>query len=44
LWESGKHPEWNGKGPGDAYGAEHLCRILGQSCLIFFFFSFSGGS
>ena len=29
LWESGKYPEWEGKGPGDAYGAEHLCRMLG---------------
>jgi mortality factor 4-like protein 1 len=34
LWESGKYPEWNGKGPGDAYGAEHLCRMLGLSCPI----------
>jgi mortality factor 4-like protein 1 len=30
LWESGKHPSWNGRGPGDAYGAEHLCRLIGM--------------
>lgn len=29
-WESGKFPEWEGKGPGDCYGAEHLARLLGK--------------
>ncbi len=28
LWESGKHKEWDGKGPGDCYGAEHLTRMI----------------
>ena len=28
LWESGKHPEWANRGPGDCYGAEHLARLL----------------
>jgi mortality factor 4-like protein 1 len=30
FWEnaSGKYPEWEGKGPGDCYGAEHLARML----------------
>jgi len=28
LWESGKYKEWEGKGPGDCYGAEHLGRML----------------
>ena len=28
LWESGRFPEWEGKGPGDCYGAEHLTRML----------------
>jgi hypothetical protein len=28
LWESGKHKEWDGKGPGDCYGAEHLARMI----------------
>lgn len=32
LWEAGKG-EWDGKGPGDVYGAEHLCRLFGASCL-----------
>ncbi|KAI9776116.1 MAG: Esa1p-associated factor [Candelina submexicana] len=27
LWESGEG-EWEGKGPGDVYGAEHLCRLF----------------
>ncbi|KAF7507334.1 hypothetical protein GJ744_010651 [Endocarpon pusillum] len=27
LWEEGKGP-WKGKGPGDCYGAEHLCRLI----------------
>lgn len=30
LWEAGKG-EWDGKGPGDVYGAEHLCRLFGTS-------------
>lgn len=34
LWESGV-AEWEGKGPGDVYGAEHLCRLFGKH--IFFF-------
>lgn len=29
LWESGM-AEWEGKGPGDVYGAEHLCRLFGK--------------
>ena len=29
-WESGKFEEWENKGPGDCYGAEHLARLLGQ--------------
>ncbi|KAJ9608825.1 Esa1p-associated factor [Cladophialophora chaetospira] len=28
LWESSKHKEWDGKGPGDCYGAEHLTRMI----------------
>ncbi len=28
-WESGDG-EWEGKGPGDIYGAEHLCRLFGK--------------
>jgi hypothetical protein len=31
LWESGRYPEWEGKGPGDCYGAEHLTRMIGTS-------------
>jgi len=31
LWESGKYKEWDGKGPGDCYGAEHLTRMIGTS-------------
>ncbi|MCJ1372449.1 Esa1p-associated factor [Loxospora ochrophaea] len=27
LWEAGMG-EWEGKGPGDVYGAEHLCRLF----------------
>lgn len=30
-WESGMFDEWEGKGPGDCYGAEHLARLLGKS-------------
>ena len=30
LWESGTG-EWEGKGVGDVYGAEHLCRLFGTS-------------
>ncbi|KAI9717071.1 MAG: hypothetical protein M1812_005006 [Candelaria pacifica] len=30
LWESGEG-EWDGKGPGDVYGVEHLCRLFGKS-------------
>lgn len=29
LWEGGD-PQWEGKGPGDAYGAEHLSRLFGR--------------
>lgn len=29
LWEGGD-PKWEGKGPGDAYGAEHLSRLFGK--------------
>jgi len=29
LWEGGRG-EWEGKGPGDVYGAEHLCRLFGM--------------
>ena len=29
LWEAGKG-EWDGMGPGDVYGAEHLCRLFGM--------------
>ncbi|EXJ92380.1 hypothetical protein A1O3_00930 [Capronia epimyces CBS 606.96] len=28
LWESGKYKDWEGKGPGDCYGAEHLTRLI----------------
>ncbi|RMZ82479.1 hypothetical protein DV737_g2022, partial [Chaetothyriales sp. CBS 132003] len=28
LWESGAHPDWENRGPGDCYGAEHLTRML----------------
>ncbi|KIW44694.1 uncharacterized protein PV06_03147 [Exophiala oligosperma] len=28
LWESGKYPEWEGKGPGDCYGGEFVARML----------------
>lgn len=28
LWESGKYTEWEGKGPGDCYGAEFVARML----------------
>ncbi|EXJ65630.1 uncharacterized protein A1O5_11157 [Cladophialophora psammophila CBS 110553] len=28
LWESGRYKEWEGKGPGDCYGAEHLTRMI----------------
>lgn len=30
LWEAGTG-EWEGKGVGDVYGAEHLCRLFGMS-------------
>ena len=30
LWEAGTG-EWEGKGAGDVYGAEHLCRLFGKS-------------
>ena len=29
LWEAGTG-EWEGKGVGDVYGAEHLCRLFGE--------------
>lgn len=28
LWNANEG-EWAGKGAGDTYGAEHLCRLLG---------------
>jgi hypothetical protein len=31
LWESGRYPDWEHRGPGDCYGAEHLTRMLGIS-------------
>lgn len=34
LWESGV-AEWEGKGPGDVYGAEHLCRLFGKHIYLF---------
>lgn len=30
LWESGKYPEWEGKGPGDCYGGEFVARMLSR--------------
>jgi hypothetical protein len=38
TWE-GSQKQWEGKGPADVYGAEHLCRLFGE-CLFFFFFFF----
>lgn len=35
YWESGKWPEWEGKGVGDCYGGEHLARMLGKSFIIY---------
>ena len=32
LWEAGTG-EWEGKGAGDVYGAEHLCRLFGKCFL-----------
>ena len=29
LWEGAVGGEWEGKGPGDVYGAEHLARLFG---------------
>lgn len=29
-WESGKFADWNGRGVGDCYGAEHLARMIGK--------------
>jgi hypothetical protein len=29
LWEAGTGG-WEGKGPGDCYGVEHLCRLIGM--------------
>ena len=36
LWEQATTEEWEGKGPGDVYGAEHLTRLIGKwlPCLI----------
>ena len=31
LWEGAVGGEWEGKGPGDVYGAEHLARLFGKS-------------
>jgi len=36
LWESGR-PEWEGKGAGDVYGVEHLCRLFGMLRPLFVF-------
>lgn len=33
LWEAGTG-EWEGKGVGDVYGAEHLCRLFGMSPVV----------
>ena len=33
LWEGAVGGEWEGKGPGDVYGAEHLARLFGK-CLV----------
>ena len=30
LWEGAVGGEWEGKGPGDVYGAEHLARLFGR--------------
>ena len=30
LWEGEGGKDWEGKGPADAYGAEHLCRLFGE--------------
>ena len=30
LWEGAVSGEWEGKGPGDVYGAEHLARLFGK--------------
>ena len=30
LWEGAVGGEWEGKGPGDVYGAEHLARLFGK--------------
>ena len=30
LWEGAVRGEWEGKGPGDVYGAEHLARLFGK--------------
>ena len=30
LWEQATTDEWEGKGPGDVYGAEHLTRLIGK--------------
>lgn len=35
LWEAATG-EWEGKGAGDVYGAEHLCRLFGKPCLPLF--------
>ena len=34
LWENGVG-KWEGKGPGDVYGAEHLCRLFGKHISLF---------
>lgn len=39
-WETGRFEEWDGKGPGDCYGAEHLARLLGE-CIYLLEFSSS---
>ena len=31
LWEGAVSGKWEGKGPGDVYGAEHLARLFGKS-------------
>jgi len=30
MWEKAVGDEWEGKGPGDVYGAEHLTRLIGE--------------
>ena len=34
LWEGAVGGEWEGKGPGDVYGAEHMARLFGTSITV----------